>query len=243
MPATLIHAEFGSEPGAARGRSMSRQRPAAGGGRVVEVEPDRVPGWINRFGVRNDGVASVTGSLSTVTVTGGNGTVATLAVPFPPMRIGDAEPVQAMLDHVGDVGPTAAILVRAGAYSIGVCRDGVVQTSSTDTRYVQSRTAAGGWSQQRYARRRSNQRRDANRAAADTAHRVLAPVAGSIRALVVGGEPGAIREVLADPRLAFLAELPRRTFTDIAEPRRAVLDQVAARCLAIEITVRPVPPG
>jgi hypothetical protein len=220
---------------------MSRVRQAAGGGRVVEVEPGRLTGWINRFGVRNDGLSSVTGSLSAVTVTAGNGTVATLAVPFPPMRVGDGEPVQALLDHVGQVGPTAAILVRAGAYSVGICQDGAVQASSTDTRYVQSRTAAGGWSQQRYARRRGNQRRDANRSAADTAHRVLAPAAGSLRALVVGGESGAIQEVLEDPRLGFLAELPRRTFTDIAEPRRAVLDQIAVRCLSVEITVREAP--
>jgi len=241
MLAKLIHAGPGHEPDAAGVTVVSRVRQAAGGGRVVEVEAGRLTGWINRFGVRNDGLGAVTGSLSTVTVTAGNGTVATLAVPFPPMRAGDGEPVQALLDHLGQVGPTAAILVRAGAYSIGICSDGAVQSSSTDTRYVQSRTAAGGWSQQRYARRRGNQRRDANRAAAGAAHRVLAPAAGSIRALVVGGEPGAIREVLDDPRLAFLVQLPRRTFTDVAEPRRAVLDQVAARCLAIEITIREAP--
>ncbi len=222
---------------------VSTVRQAAGGGRVVEVEPGRVPGWVNRFAVRNGGITAVTGSLSAVTVTGGDGTVATLAVPFPPMRIGDAEPVQALLEHTRAIGPTAAILIRAGAHSIGVCRDGAVLDSSTDTRYVQSRTAAGGWSQQRYARRRGNQRRDAHRAAADTAQRVLAPVAESLRALVVGGEPGAIREVLADPRLSFLAELPRRVFGDIPEPRRAVLDAIATRCLAVQITVRPGAPG
>ena len=42
---------------------------------------------------------------------------------------------------------------------------------------------------------------------------------------------------MADPRLAALASLPGRTFPDIAEPRRAVLDEVAARSLAVSITV------
>jgi hypothetical protein len=72
---------------------------------------------------------------------------------------------------------------------------------------------------------------------------VLSPAASSLRALVTGGEPTAFREVLADPRLAFLARLPHRTFPDIPEPRRAVLDQVAARCLSVPITVRPVAAG
>lgn len=228
-------------PGAERGRRMSGVRQAAGGGRVVEVEPGRLAGWINRFAGRNNGIAAVTASLSSVTITGGDGTTATLAVPFPPMTIGDAEPVEALLDHTHTIGPTAAILIRGGAYSIGVCEGGTVSTSTTDTRYVQARTAAGGWSQQRYARRRGNQRRDAHRAAADAAHRVLAPAAGTLRALVTGGEPAAIADVLADHRLAFLAELPRRIFNDIPEPRRAVLDLVAARALSVQITIRTAP--
>jgi hypothetical protein len=217
---------------------MSRVRPAPGGGRVVEIEPDRLVGWINRFAGRNDGIAGIAGTLSSVTVTATDGTTATLAVPFPPMAIGDAEPVQALLAHLADIGATAIILVRAGAFSVGIGARGTVLSSSTDTRYVQGRTAAGGWSQQRYARRRDNQRRDAQHATADAAHRLLAPVAGTLRALVVGGESEAIRQVLADPRLSFLADLPRRTFADIAEPRRAVLDEVAVRCLSVQITVR-----
>jgi hypothetical protein len=217
---------------------MSRVRQAPGGGRVVEVEPERLAAWLNRFAGRNDGIASITGTLSSVTVTATDGSTATLTVPFPPMAIGDEEPVQALLTHIAGLGAIAVILVRAGAFSVGIAAHGTVLTSSTDTRYAQSRTAAGGWSQQRYARRRGNQRRDAQRAAADAAHRVLAPVAGTLRALVVGGEAGAIRAVLADPRLSFLADLPRRTFTDIAEPRRAVLDEIAVRCLSVQITVR-----
>jgi hypothetical protein len=32
--------------------------------------------------------------------------------------------------------------------------------------------------------------------------------------------------------------LPRRVFPDVGEPRRAVLDDIAARALTIEITIR-----
>ena len=143
-----------------------------------------------------------------------------------------------MLTHISEIGDVAMILVRERAFSIGVSRAGSVLTSFTDTRYVQSRTAAGGWSQQRYARRRGNQRRDSFRAAADAAVRVLSRHHGPFTGLVVGGDTTAIHAVLDDPRLAHLAHLPRRRFTDIAEPRRAVLDDVARRCLAVEITVR-----
>lgn len=217
---------------------MSRVRSAAGGGTAVEVEPDRLVGWMNRFAARNDGITRMDTTLSSVTATATNGTTATIAVPFPPMAPSGAEPIEAVLVHLRGIGPIAVILVRVAAFSVGICQDGRVTTSSTDTRYVQGRTAAGGWSQQRYARRRGNQLRDSHRAAADLAARVLGPHAGAVRGLVVGGEVHAMREVLADPRLGFLAELPRRTFADIGEPRRAVLDQVAARSLVVEIVVR-----
>ncbi len=217
---------------------MPRVRQAAGGGRVVEVEPDRLVGWINRFAERGGGIRSLESSLGSVTIVTAQGAVATLAVPFAPMAIGGSEPVEALLAHVTGIGDMAAVLVRGGAHCIGVCRAGLVVASSTATRYLQGRTAAGGWSQQRYARRRENQRRDAHHAAADTAYRVLAPHAGSLRALIAAGEPGALRAVLDDKRLDFLTRLPRRTFTDIAEPRRAVLDEIARRSLAIEVTVR-----
>jgi hypothetical protein len=218
---------------------MARVRVVAGGGTAVEVEPDRIVGWINRFSARHGGIETLTATLSAVSVTAVDGGTATLAVPFPPMSPAGAEPVEALLAHLRGIGPTAVILVRAAAFSVGVCENGRVTVSSTDTRYVQGRTAAGGWSQQRYSRRRSNQLRDSHRAAADAAVRVLAPQAGTLQALVIGGESGAMREVLADRRLGFLGELPRRTFPDIAEPRRAVLDEIAERSLAVEIVVRP----
>jgi hypothetical protein len=217
---------------------MTRIRAVAGGGSAVEIEPDRLVGWINRFAARNDGIASLTSTLSSVTATAGNGTTASIAVPFPPMAPSGAEPVEALLAHLSSIGPIALILVRAAAFSVGVGENRCVVTSSTDTRYVQGRTAAGGWSQHRYARRRGNQLRDSHRAAADTAVRVLSAFAGTLGALVVGGETLAVRDVLADPRLAFLGELPRRSFPDIGEPRRAVLDDVAKRALSVEIIVR-----
>ena len=63
--------------------------------------------------------------------------------------------------------------------------------------------------------------------------------ADGLAGLVLGGDRAALAAVLADPRLARLAALPSRTFPDVPEPRRAVLDAVAARALSVPIVVEP----
>lgn len=226
------------------------RRPAAGGGVVVEVPPERLAGWVTRFGGRNAGLADLTAGPDEVVVTAGDGTTARLAVPFPPLasepvRQTEAveqtvpEPVEALLEHLRGLGALGVVLVRGGAFSIGVVRDGTVLSSSTDRTYLQGRTAAGGWSQQRFARRRGNQRVAGQESAAAVTARVLLPVRSSLRGLVTGGDRASVAAVLADPRLNDLAGLPRREFPDLPEPRRAVLDTVATRALTVEITVQP----
>lgn len=221
---------------------MSRSRPAAGGGTSVDVAPDRLVAWVNRFVVRNTGLARVTATPEAVALFGGDGTTAELAVPFGPMEIGDAEPVEALLRHLDGIGALGLVLVRAGAYSIGACKQRTVLSSTTDRRYVQGRTAAGGQSQQRFARRRTNQKRESYASAADAVARVLVPVQGSFDGVVLAGDRPALAAVMGDPRLARLAALPFRTFPDIPEPRRVVLDDVASRSLDVTITIRPPDP-
>ena len=206
---------------------------------VLEISPEALVGWVNRFGTRNGGLAEMTTEAAGVALRGADGTTARIAVPFPPMAVGAREPIEAVLDHIAGLGSLALFLVRAGAHSVGVAVRGVVEESSTRRPYVQGRTAAGGWSQQRYARRRDNQLTSSLEHAADLAARVLVPELTRLTGLVVGGDAGAIERVLADRRLAGLAALPRRSFPDIPEPRRAVLDEVVTRALTVEITVRP----
>ncbi len=69
--------------------------------------------------------------------------------------------------------------------------------------------------------------------------RVLLPVVRSLDGLVLGGDITALRRVLEDPRLPDLGALSRREFRDIPEPRRTVVDDLAVRVTAVEITVRP----
>ena len=110
--------------------------------------------------------------------------------------------------------------------------------SKVDSSYVQGRTAAGGWSQQRFARRRTNQAKAAASGASDLVVRLLLPQAGSLAALVTGGDRRAVEAVLADPRLAPLRPLRSDRFLDVAEPRRAVLEQAVAGARAVRIRIR-----
>ncbi|MDT0215195.1 acVLRF1 family peptidyl-tRNA hydrolase [Rothia sp. ARF10] len=129
----------------------------------------------------------------------------------------------------------AVVLVRRGGYAVAHVDGTALVTHKVGTRHVQSRTAAGGWSQQRFARRRGNQADELVRAVVEHTLRVVPD--GIAEALVVGGDKALVREVLADPRLAGLRELPRREFHDIGDPRRAVLDEVVRRAVAVQVSV------
>jgi Actinobacteria/chloroflexi VLRF1 release factor len=218
---------------------MARTRSAAGGGVVVEVGIDRLAGWVTRFGGRNSGLLDMTATPDRILLRAGDGTTADIAVPFGAMSIGSREPLESLITHLRSLGAVGIIAVRAGAHSVGIARAGVVVASKTDRPYVQGRTAAGGWSQQRYARRRGNQLTASLDDAASAAARVLLPATGSLDALILGGDITALRTVLDDPRLVALKALPVREFRDIPEPRRSVIDDLAERMFTVEITVRP----
>jgi hypothetical protein len=216
---------------------VSKRRAVAGGAVAVEVPPDRLVGWVNRFAGRNDGLTAVVTDGLTVTATGGDGTEATIDVPFGPMTVDDAEPVEALLAHLAALGALGLILVRGGAHSVGVARAGIVLSSSTDRAYLQGRTAAGGWSQQRFARRRVNQAKAAAEEAADIAVRLLLPELATLVCVVAGGDRRTVEGVLADPRLAAVAAARAERFLDVPEPRRTVLEQAVAQARAIRVRV------
>lgn len=202
---------------------------------MVDVAPARLVGWVNRFSAAHGGMPEPMADPTGVSLVAADGSEARIAVPYPPMAVDGKEPLEAVLDHVAGIGEIGMLLFRAGAHSVGVCSGGVVTASSTDRHYVQGRTAAGGWSQQRYARRRGNQLDAAQDSAIEAAVRVLS--AGSPRVLVVGGDQRSLGTMMEDARLRRWAALPRRAFPDIVEPRRAVLDEVARRSLDLTVTV------
>jgi hypothetical protein len=99
----------------------------------------------------------------------------------------------------------------------------VLIASKTGARPVHGRSAAGGWSQQRFARRRDKQAAEAMAAAAGAAAAVLLPHAGRLDAVVLGGDRRAVATLTADPRLRPVLALATDRFLTVPDPRLAVL--------------------
>ena len=123
------------------------------------------------------------------------------------------------------------LLVRKGGFAVARLRGTEMVEHKIGQRHVQGRTKAGGQSQQRFARRRDNQARQAYEAAADHAARIV----GGAGTVVTGGDHGAVEAVLADPRLARLVVVG--PWLPVPDPRRAVLDQAILDAQAISVEV------
>jgi peptide subunit release factor 1 (eRF1) len=130
------------------------------------------------------------------------------------------------------------LLVRRGRWAVGVFDGPDLVVSKVDARQVQGRTAAGGWSQQRFARRRGHQTDAVVAHAVETAVRVLLPHTATVDALFTGGDRGLTDEVLADPRLAELAAMRREPALDVGEPTKAVLLETPRQFRAVQVHIR-----
>ena len=203
--------------------------------RVVRVPPERLRRWLDGFAGRH-GAVEATLSSDVVTLVADDGAEAVVTVPFLPWQPA-GEPLDALLDHVGRTRTVGAVLVRKGGYAVGRFSGARLLESKVDSTYVQGRTKAGGWSQQRYARRRDNQSAKAYAETADVAARLLAPHAAALDAVVGGGDPPAVAAVLADPRLAALRPLLQPRVLPVPDPRLRVLQAFPEQFLAVEIAL------
>lgn len=218
---------------------MATVRAAAGGGRWVDVDPVRLPRWLNGFTGRH-GPSTVETMGDGLVVRAADGSRAEL---YPPP--GAPPATGAGLDDLVERFITTAqaprrlglLLARQASVAVGLADGTELVESKVDSYYVQGRTAAGGWSQQRYARRRVNQAKAAAGDAAEVVLRVLGPHLGSVVAVVTGGDRRAVEAILADPRLAPVVALRSDRFLDVPEPRRAVLEQAIGAARAVRIKV------
>ena len=212
-----------------------------GDARRVEVEPERLTGWLERFRNRH-------GDLTTRPVEGGlhvaapDGAYATLWPPWPGWAASPGSPespgtLAELVDAVAVSRPVGLVLVRRGGYAVGVAEGRRLLDSKVGSRYVQGKTKAGGWSQQRYARRRDAQARDAFSAAADAAVRVVLPRLADLGGLVTGGDRAAVDAVLDDSRLRRLRDLPQGRFLAVPDPRQRVLEEAVRRSRAVVVDV------
>jgi hypothetical protein len=134
----------------------------------------------------------------------------------------------------------AVLVVRRAGYAAAVFRGGERLWGKVGRRHVHGRTAAGGWSQQRYARRRANQADEIVSAVAATFAREVTPHVPKLEAFASGGDRRLLsqaREVLAqiDPRLATTLEALPEVRLAMGTPTAADLAAVPDRVLAVRI--------
>jgi hypothetical protein len=200
-------------------------RPAAGGGRWVDVAPGRLPRWLENFAGRHG--AYEENGLSIVAADGATADFE-----------GSAASLAELIDVVARPERIGLLLARKGAVAVGIAEGDELVVSKVDTHYVQGRTAAGGWSQQRFARRRDNQAKAAAADGAGIVARLLLPQVRTLSAVVAGGDHSAVDAILAGPALKPVAELRAERFLEVPEPRHAVLVAAIAQARAVRVLVR-----
>jgi hypothetical protein len=139
-------------------------------------------------------------------------------LPFATAYAGPADPA-ALAAAAVPPARWGVLLVRKGGFAIARMEGVAMVEHKIGQRHVQGRTKAGGQSQQRFARRRGNQARQAYEAAADHAARILV----GVEVVVAGGDHGAVEAVLADPRLGRVTTV--EPWLAVPDPRRVVLDR------------------
>lgn len=135
-------------------------------------------------------------------------------------------------DHV-----LAAILVRLGGYAVGVFEGESLVASKVGARFVKGRHKKGGSSANRFRRRREEQARALVEEAAKTAVATLEPWRSRIELVALGGDRGAVADVLAaTPQLDWVSARALSRFFSVPEPRRAVLERLGYDLYSAEVT-------
>jgi hypothetical protein len=178
---------------------------------------------------------AVTVDGAVTTFTAPDGAVAQCHPPFPeslaPPQAGQglagpapAAIAQAIAAHARTPRTVGVLLVRLGGYAAGVFTGYPPELAEgkAGSRPVHGRSAAGGWSQHRFARRREKQANEALEAAANTAVSIFGR-GPRLDTVVLGGDKRAMAELRSDPRLAGYLALATERFLTVPDPKRAVL--------------------
>lgn len=211
--------------------------------RTVQVPAVRLVRWVQGFEARH-GTATAQASPDVLVLTGADGATAEMAVPFAPWPAAEGTApacAESLAEHVLAARRVLVVMVRRGGYGCAVVDGAKVASSKVGRGQVHGRTAAGGWSQQRYARRRENQTDHLVRRVVEVAAG-LAEGAGCT-ALVTGGDRALVERVLADPRLSPIAVLPQGVFLDAVEPRAAMVRDLPGLVTQVRVSVVEITPS
>ncbi len=204
-------------------------------GRVVTVSPERLVGWVERFADRHGevGLEHVAGDAGVLRLVADDGAVATCRAPIPGTYDTPDAIVAAMaVERVG------LLVIRKGGFSVGAAQGTDIIAHRTGSRYLQGRTAAGGWSQQRYARRRDNQADAGFALSGKAVEEVVLPLVSTLTRVVAGGDRAAVRTVLAQRGLEPIAGLLTPAMLAVGPPKRTSLDELLAKARLVHIELR-----
>lgn len=203
-------------------------------GRVVTISSARLPRWVDGFAERH-GTPDIQTTVDAVDLHSPDGAHARILLPWGPLDDG-GDPIALLLEQLTRPRRIAALIVRRRAHAVGIFDNTQLVVGRHHGHYVQARTKAGGWSQQRYARRRANQADKAYAEAGADAIELLVPATG-FQGLATGGDQAAVAIVLSDRRLAGLAALPRRDIAGVPDPNAGVLRAFGSRLDEVSIVL------
>jgi len=232
----------------------------APGSRAVEVPLRRLDRWLAGFAARHGEVVVTTPELAAGwVVRAADGATARIgrpawlghvaAGPATGRATGPATgPAAAPAEQLAALGRLApefgVLLIRRAGYAVASFHGSEVVERKVGSRHIHGRTAAGGWSQQRYARRRANQADEIVGAAVAAAVRILGrerdPGRPGPQFLVTGGDRPLVAAVVEglDP---VAGALPVAVHLGVGTPDGSVLAGIPDRVLAVEIEVAEPP--
>lgn len=146
----------------------------------------------------------------------------------------DVEPLRSLLQHDFKI---ALVLVRLGAYAIGLCQGESLISSKVGTGLVHGRHKKGGSSQHRFERHREKQIEYFLTRVCIHAREHLEPGARTVDYMVYGGARTTI--LLLQKRCPFLGQFDHRTLPpllDIPDPRQAVLEAAVGQAWSSKLT-------
>jgi hypothetical protein len=195
----------------------------------ILVPVRRWPRWTENFEERH-GATSLLAAGGALRGEAVDGSWFTARLPFGREYAGPADPAP-LAEAATPPADWGVLLVRKGGFAIARLAGEQWGESKVGRRHVQGRTKAGGQSQQRFARRRQKQAREAFEAAADHAARIL----GGCTTVVAGGDRAAVDEVLADRRLAGVRVV--EPWLAVPDPKRAVLEAAVTDAQSLQVRV------
>ncbi|QSB03854.1 acVLRF1 family peptidyl-tRNA hydrolase [Natronoglycomyces albus] len=229
-----------------------RSREAPGGGRILEIPAARIDRWVHGFDRRHsivsarlvNGVWQLTGAdearCEVAWAQTGDIPAAWLAarqkveVDLPDAQ-GDAarqweDMAHTLAQRAAEPRLIGLLLARRRTFSVGLFEGQRLVRSRTGSSYVQGKTKAGGWSQQRYARRRAGQAKVASDKASEAVKDLLESKVRRLDTVVTGGDKPTVDAILADTTLAAVnAKRSLLHLGDVGEAKKAVLLDCADR--------------